>query len=82
MQTFSLCYRMIKQCIEGLVNKYKDSDNPVWLCCLPLYHLVSKKLQKPFDKLQLSRSHANKVPKWWGIDEIDGAFNVVKKKKW
>lgn len=65
-----------------MVDKYKDTDNPVWLCCLPLYHLVTKKIQKPFDKLQLAKNHADEVPKWWGIDRIEGAFNAVKRRTW
>lgn len=82
MIIFIVCYRMIKQCIDRLVGKYKDTDNPVWLCCLPLYHLVTHKIQKPFDKLQLSKKHADEVPRWWGIDGIDEAFKTVKWKKW
>nr|XP_022293483.1 E3 ubiquitin-protein ligase rnf213-alpha-like isoform X1 [Crassostrea virginica] len=74
--------KMMIQTIERLVNTYKEINNPVWLCCLPLYHLVTKKIQKPYDKLQLSKNHSAEVPKWWGINGIDGAFNVVKRKFW
>lgn len=73
---------MIKQCIDRLVDKYKDTDNPVWLFCLPLHHLVTKKIQKPFDKLQLAKKHAAEVPRWWGVDGIEEAFRTAKRKKW
>ena len=73
---------MLVQSIERLIDKFKDIEHPVWLCCLPLYHLVTKKIQKPYDKLQLAKNHSAGIPKWWGINGIDGAFNSVKRKNW
>jgi hypothetical protein len=49
---------------------------------MPLWHLASKKIQKPHDKVQLAKNHSAPVPKWWGINGIEGAFNTVKRKRW
>lgn len=75
--------RMLIQTLEKLIDKYKDCEQPsIWLCCVPLYHLVTKKIQKPFDKLQLAKNHSAEIPRWWGINDIEGAFNALKRKKW
>lgn len=89
MSLFYLCnysfvyqFSVLLKTLERLIAKYKNSDKPVWLCCVPLWHLVTKKIQKPYDKVQLSKNHSGRVPKWWGIDGIEDAITVTKRKTW
>lgn len=73
---------MLLKTLVRIIDKYKDNDIPVWLCCVPLWHIVTKRIQKPCDKVQFAKTHSARVPKWWGIDGIEGAINVTKRKTW
>lgn len=56
-------------------------NNPIWLCCLPMWHFVTKRVV-PFERAQLSAKHAQSEPLWWGIDGLRGAVDNIKKIKW
>lgn len=59
----------LKTLLEKLIEKYKCSNNPMWLCCLPLWHFVTRRVT-PFERAQLSAKHDQTKPVWWGIDGI------------
>ena len=63
------------------MGRYKHSNNPIWLCCLPLWHFVTQRVA-PFERAQLSAKHDQGKPVWWGIDGIKEAVESVKKTKW
>jgi hypothetical protein len=51
--------------------------NPSWLYAIPLLHFLDG-LCNPFDEPTSQWNHADHVPKWWGVAEIQATINAFK----
>ncbi|CAG2212743.1 unnamed protein product [Mytilus edulis] len=60
----------------------KSSNNPIWLCGIPLLHYLQGKYQ-PYQDVPDDVNHRNIRPVWWGNDSFENDLNTFKSKgKW
>eukprot|EP00105_Crassostrea_gigas_P007930 XP_011422347.1 PREDICTED: E3 ubiquitin-protein ligase rnf213-alpha isoform X2 [Crassostrea gigas] len=65
--------------LRRLIRSEKSTDDPTWLCCLPLFHFLSKKCE-PYEDTPLLDNHTARKPVWWGKDDIDEEMDFLKGK--
>lgn len=62
--------------------KEKESDDPIWMCSLPVYHFLTEQC-KPFQDIPEYYEHSAENHRWWGIIGIhDTIKNLKAMTKW
>lgn len=75
-------YRYCEKTLEYAITSERDSDDPMWLCCIPVYHFL-KGTCNPFDDLPNIYSHNAEKPIWWGKGGIHVSMDNLKgKTRW
>lgn len=60
----------------------KESDDPIWICSLPVYHFLTKQCE-PFQDIPDNYEYSAENHKWWGIMDIKETIDYLKgKTKW
>ncbi|XP_053396357.1 E3 ubiquitin-protein ligase rnf213-alpha-like [Mercenaria mercenaria] len=71
--------KYLAKAVANFVNRVdRFGKNPSWLFCLPLIHFLED-ICKPFGKVTTQRNHSDRVPRWWGIVEIQSAVDSFKR---
>ena len=69
----------IKPALRQLMEVGKETADPRWMHCVPLWHFLTGKC-KPFDKLPQDNKHAAIIPTWWGIADFEAEIRYTKGK--
>lgn len=67
--------------LRKLIKSEKSTDDPTWLCCLPLFHFLSKQCE-PYQDTSIHDNHNAKIPVWWGKDDIEDEMDFLKGKSY
>ncbi|XP_061169274.1 E3 ubiquitin-protein ligase rnf213-alpha-like [Saccostrea echinata] len=72
----------VKKGLLEFIKSVKSSDDPTWLCSLPLYHFLIGKC-RPFEAMTKRVDHNAVKPLWWGKDGLEIEMDYLKgKTKW
>ncbi|XP_062591685.1 E3 ubiquitin-protein ligase rnf213-alpha-like, partial [Saccostrea cucullata] len=72
----------VLQALRKLIRSEKSSEDPTWLCSLPLFHFLRKQCH-PYSDISLADNHNARKPVWWGKEEIEEEMDYLKgKTKW
>lgn len=75
-------YRKVLLALKKLIKSEKSTEDPSWLCCLPLFHFLNKNCQ-PYEDINLRKDHNARKPLWWGKEDIEEEMEYLKgKTKW
>lgn len=76
---------IVRQCKAALryaILLEKESDDPIWMCSLPVYHFLTHQC-KPFQDKPDNYDYGAENHKWWGIMDIKDTIEYLKgKTKW
>lgn len=69
----------MQNALRKLIRSEKSTEDPTWLCCLPLFNFLSKQCE-PYQDTPLIDNHSARKPVWWGINEIEEEMSFLKGK--
>lgn len=70
-------YRKVKNALQQFIKMELSPGNPIWMCSLPLYHLLLGKI-RPYEEISKKTDHNAKKPLWWGKDDFECEMDYFK----
>ncbi|KAK3098782.1 hypothetical protein FSP39_023081 [Pinctada imbricata] len=70
---------LVRDSLTALIRSMKESDNPIWLYSIPLFHFLMD-VSKPFQTVSDYDKHDARKSTWWGNVEIKVELDFLKGK--